>query len=220
MRNSLQSHYDKVYAWRPMNTNDSQQSKLRTDPNQATHIAIAIILVVGAVTTTAFLATFGLVPYEALIFVSGTVGGVVNSFRRIQNLSTAKTHESSPNPNLCVPICRRDLCLCVVYNFHGGLDTGIALSGVRRAGEIRELQRFCCFEHTGYECRCCQGHRLGLHRRLFRRISPKFHKQDHQGWRARKTIGILNQRWNRDQRLLISDSLGESRASNHFAYGV
>lgn len=87
-----------------MNTNDSQQSKLRTEPNQATHIAIAIILVVGAMTTTAFLATFGLVPYEALIFVSGTVGGVVNSFRRIQNLSTAKTHESSPMTERLVTI--------------------------------------------------------------------------------------------------------------------
>ena len=78
-----------------MNTTDSQQSKPRLEANQATHTAIAIILVVAAMTTTALLATFGKVPYEALIFVSGTVGGVVNSFRRIQDLSTAKAHESS-----------------------------------------------------------------------------------------------------------------------------
>ena len=78
-----------------MNTTNSQQSNPQTEINQATHIAIAIILVVAAMATTAFLATFGWVPFESLIFVAGTVGGVVNSFRRIQDLSTAKAHESS-----------------------------------------------------------------------------------------------------------------------------
>ena len=78
-----------------MNTTDSQQTKPRTQPNQATHVAIAIILVVAAMTSSAFLAKFGLVPYELLIFVSGTVGGAVNSFRRIQKLTTAKAQESS-----------------------------------------------------------------------------------------------------------------------------
>jgi hypothetical protein len=78
-----------------MNTTDSQVTKPWTQTNQATHVAIAIILVVAAMTTTAFLAKFGLVPYETLIFVSGTVGGVVNSFRRIQNLTTTNVQESS-----------------------------------------------------------------------------------------------------------------------------
>lgn len=62
----------------------------------ATHVAIAIIIVVAAMTVTAFLSKYGLVPYEALIFVSGTVGGVVNSFRQIQNLSTTGNQEYSP----------------------------------------------------------------------------------------------------------------------------
>ena len=78
-----------------MNTTDSQEAKPWTQPNQATHVAIAIILVVAAMTTTAFLAAFGSVPYETLVFVSGTVGGAVNSFRRIQKLTTTNVQESS-----------------------------------------------------------------------------------------------------------------------------
>jgi len=73
-----------------MNMTDRAQ----TQPNQATHVAIAIIMVVVAMTTSAILAKLGLIPYETLIFVSGTVGGAANSFRRIQNLSTTKTEPS------------------------------------------------------------------------------------------------------------------------------
>jgi hypothetical protein len=78
-----------------MNTTDSQQAKPRMQRNQATHVAIAIVLVVACMTTSAFLAKFGLVPYETLIFVAGTVGGVVNSFRRIQGLTRAKVQQPS-----------------------------------------------------------------------------------------------------------------------------
>lgn len=73
---------------------DTLQTKFCTHPNQATHVAIAIILVITAMTTTAFLATFDLVPYECLIFVSGTVGGAINSFGRIQNLTTAEEYSA------------------------------------------------------------------------------------------------------------------------------
>lgn len=61
--------------------------------NQATHVAIIIVIVVVSMTAIAFLAKWGLAPYEALIFVSGTVGGAVNSFRQVQNLSTVKDHQ-------------------------------------------------------------------------------------------------------------------------------
>ncbi|WP_143735888.1 hypothetical protein [Methyloprofundus sedimenti] len=70
-----------------MNKTDHTQ----TGPNQATHVAIAIIMVVVAMTASAILAMLGLIPFETLIFVSGTVGGAVNSFRRIQIISTAKS---------------------------------------------------------------------------------------------------------------------------------
>ena len=69
-----------------MNMTDQPQ----THANQATHVAIAIIMVVVAMTASAILAALGWIPYETLIFVSGTVGGAVNSFRRIQNMRSAK----------------------------------------------------------------------------------------------------------------------------------
>jgi hypothetical protein len=83
-----------------MNSTDSEQSKPRAQTNQSTHVAIAIVLVVACMTTAAFLAKFGLVPYETLIFVAGTVGGVVNSFRRIQGLIRAKAQPSAMTARL------------------------------------------------------------------------------------------------------------------------
>ncbi|MDD2659689.1 MAG: hypothetical protein PHY54_08425 [Methylococcales bacterium] len=84
---------EKSNALHPMNTTDNTQTKSCAQPSQATHVAIVIIMVVVAMATTAILAKFGMIPYETLIFVSGTVGGAVNSFRRIQNLSMVKTEK-------------------------------------------------------------------------------------------------------------------------------
>lgn len=81
---------EKSNALQPMNTTDSPLTKSCAQPGQATHVAIVIFMVVVAMTTSAILAKLGLIPYETLIFVSGTVGGAVNSFRRIQNLSMVK----------------------------------------------------------------------------------------------------------------------------------
>lgn len=64
--------------------------------NPATHVAIAMILVVVAMTTAAFLAKFAMVPWTCLIFIAGTVGGVVNSFRRTQKLSTSRARATNP----------------------------------------------------------------------------------------------------------------------------
>jgi len=78
-----------------MNSTNSQQPNPRAQPNQATHVAIVIILVVVAMTTVSFLIPFLNAGYEALIFVAGTVGGAVNSFRRVQSLTTAKAQGSN-----------------------------------------------------------------------------------------------------------------------------
>lgn len=78
-----------------MNTSDGRETKPRRRPNPATHIAIAILLVVITTTVTAFLAKYGLVPWTTLIFLAGTVGGVVNSFRRIQKLSGTRVWEGN-----------------------------------------------------------------------------------------------------------------------------
>jgi hypothetical protein len=78
-----------------MNTPATLEKKSQMGPNTAPHIAIAIVSVVCAMTTSAFLAKYGLIPWETLIFVAGTVGGVVNSFRRIQTLSVSKVRETS-----------------------------------------------------------------------------------------------------------------------------
>jgi len=74
-----------------MHNPDTDESKPLSQANPATHVAIAIVLVVVAMTTTAFLAKSELVPWTTLIFIAGTVGGVVNSFRRIQKLSGNRT---------------------------------------------------------------------------------------------------------------------------------
>ena len=73
----------------------SEEAKSRSPPNPAKHIAIAIVLVVAAMTSAAFLAKAGLVPWTTLFFIAGTVGGVVNSFRRIQKLSLVQTKKHS-----------------------------------------------------------------------------------------------------------------------------
>lgn len=64
--------------------------------NPATHIAIAVALVIAAMVSAAFLARDAVIPWTTLIFIAGTVGGVVNSFRRIQKLSLAQKRKSSP----------------------------------------------------------------------------------------------------------------------------
>lgn len=87
-----------------MNTTDTPQTKFCTQPNQATHVAIVIILVVVAMTTTALFATFGWIPYEALIFVSGTVGGALNSFRQLQNLTMDKVERSGATTERLITI--------------------------------------------------------------------------------------------------------------------
>lgn len=69
-----------------MNTPGGSETKPRRRVTQATHVGVAIVLVVLAMTTAAFLARDGRVPWTTLIFIAGTVGGVVNSFRRVQKL--------------------------------------------------------------------------------------------------------------------------------------
>ena len=60
---------------------------MKTMENQATHIAITIIAVVLCMTVAAYLAIYGKGPLALLIFMAGTVGGVVNNFRRMQKVS-------------------------------------------------------------------------------------------------------------------------------------
>lgn len=72
--------------------------------NPATHIAIAIGLVVTAMASAAFLAKAGLIPWTTLIFIAGTVGGVVNSFRRIQKLSMSHARKTNPMTGWLVTI--------------------------------------------------------------------------------------------------------------------
>lgn len=74
----------------------SDEAKSRALLNPAIHIAIAIVLVVTAMTSAAFLAKAALIPWTTLIFIAGTVGGVVNSFRRLQKLSLSQTRKYSP----------------------------------------------------------------------------------------------------------------------------
>ncbi len=71
-----------------------KESKARRRANPATHIAIALVLVVTSMATSAFLAKWGILPWTTLIFVAGTVGGVVNSFRRIQSLTLTKARQA------------------------------------------------------------------------------------------------------------------------------
>jgi len=73
----------------------SHEAKPRPQSNQATHLAVAILLVVTAMTTAAFLAKAGIVPWTTLIFMAGTAGGVVNNFRRLQKLSLTKVRHAS-----------------------------------------------------------------------------------------------------------------------------
>lgn len=79
-----------------MKNSDSRPDKAQPPTNEANHIAIALVLVVSAMTSAAFLAKFGVLPYETMIFVSGTVGGVVNSFQRIQRLATSGVQRYDP----------------------------------------------------------------------------------------------------------------------------
>ncbi len=98
--------------------------------HQATHIAIAILLVVATMTTAAFLAKAGIVPWTTLIFMAGTVGGVVNNFRRIQKLSLAKVRDSSAMAERLVTI------QIYVSPFVGGVFA-IVLYGIFMSGLVQ-----------------------------------------------------------------------------------
>ena len=102
----------------------------RPETNQATHIAVAIMLVVVAMTTAAFLAKYGLVPWTTLIFVSGTVGGVVNNFRRIQKLPPARARKSNAMTERLVTI------QIYVSPFVGGVFA-IVLYGIFMSGFVQ-----------------------------------------------------------------------------------
>ncbi|MBI3879433.1 MAG: hypothetical protein HY301_05140 [Verrucomicrobia bacterium] len=62
---------------------------------QATHIAIAIVIVVLAMVAATLMAKYEMVPWITVLFVAGTVGGVVNNFNRIQKLPTATIRKPS-----------------------------------------------------------------------------------------------------------------------------
>ncbi len=82
----------------------SDEAKSRWLLNPALHLAIAVLLVVTAMTTAGMLAKVGSIPWTTLIFVAGTVGGVVNSFRRIQKLSLSHVRRSNPMTGALVTI--------------------------------------------------------------------------------------------------------------------
>jgi hypothetical protein len=108
----------------------SHEAQARPKSNPATHIAIAILLVVAAMTAAAFLAKFGKVPWTTLIFLAGTVGGVVNNFRRIQKLSQAKLRHSSAMAERLVTI------QIYVSPFVGGVFA-IVLYGIFMSGLVQ-----------------------------------------------------------------------------------
>ncbi len=113
-----------------MSTGVHQGSHGSARSNPATHIAIAILLVVGAMTTTAFLAKYEMVPWTSLIFVSGTVGGVVNNFRRIQKLPAKRRRVSGAISDRLVTI------QIYVSPFVGGVFA-IVLYGVFMSGLVQ-----------------------------------------------------------------------------------
>lgn len=82
----------------------SHEAKSHWLLNPATHLAIAIVLVVTAMTSAGMLAKAGSIPWTTLIFIAGTVGGVVNSFRRIQKLSLSPVRKSNPMTGSLVTI--------------------------------------------------------------------------------------------------------------------
>jgi hypothetical protein len=82
----------------------SQETETQPHTNQATHMAVAILLVVAAMTAGAFLAVADLIPWTVLIFVAGSVGGVVNNFRRMQKLSFVTVKDSGPMAERMVTI--------------------------------------------------------------------------------------------------------------------
>lgn len=104
--------------------------EIRSPANQASHIALAILLVVTAMTTAAFLAREGRVPWTSLIFIAGTVGGVVNNFRRIQKLSLARVQTTTPMSERLVTI------QIYVSPFVGGVFA-IVLYGLFMSGLVR-----------------------------------------------------------------------------------
>lgn len=113
-----------------MNTTGSHETKHRTRANPATHMSITIILVVCAMTATAFLAKFELVPWTTLIFVAGTVGGVVNNFRRLQKLPETKAPASSAMTDQLVTL------QIYVSPFVGGVFA-IVLYGIFMSGFVQ-----------------------------------------------------------------------------------
>lgn len=109
---------------------EALDSTTQATVNPARHIAIALVLVVVTMTATAFLAKFDLVPWTTLIFVGGTVGGVVNSFRRIQKLSRNLTWETDAITGQLVVI------QIYVSPFVGGIFA-IVLYGIFMAGFVQ-----------------------------------------------------------------------------------
>lgn len=108
----------------------TSQPQARPSSNPATHIAIAIVLVVATMTTTAFLAKADKVPWTTLIFLAGTVGGVVNNFRRIQKLPQVRLKQSSVMAERLVTI------QIYVSPFVGGVFA-IVLYGIFMSGLVQ-----------------------------------------------------------------------------------
>lgn len=96
---------------------------------QATHMSAAIVLVVAAMTSATTLARYELVPWSTLIFVAGTVGGVVNNFRRLQKLSRTKEGQADAFSERMVTI------QIYVSPFVGGVFASV-LYGIFMAGLI------------------------------------------------------------------------------------
>jgi hypothetical protein len=72
----------------------NRKTEIHPQTNQASHMAAAILLVVAAMTLAAALAVADMIPWTTLIFIAGTVGGVVNNFRRMQKLSLVRVEDA------------------------------------------------------------------------------------------------------------------------------
>lgn len=112
-----------------------------TGTNQATHVGVAIVAVVAATTTAAVLSVRDEIPWTTLIFLGGTVGGVVNNFRRVQKLSLSGSRRSSPLTDRLVTI--------QIYTspFVGGVFA-IVLYGIFMSGLVQGAL-FPAFQETG-----------------------------------------------------------------------
>ncbi|MBI1178420.1 hypothetical protein GC207_13375 [bacterium] len=93
-------------------------------------MAVAILMVVAAMTIASFLAVADLIPWTTLIFIAGTVGGVVNNFRRMQKLSLAGAKDSTEMSERLVTI------QIYISPFVGGVFA-IILYGIFMAGLVQ-----------------------------------------------------------------------------------